>query len=74
MITETRRERTPWHMRLLVGRPAWREVTEITFAGVGGMFNRKKRSLPALRPGKDEFLGLRVEGHAGEIDDPLGAE
>ncbi len=41
METVTRKERTPWLVRLLVGRPAWREVTETTYAGVGGCFTER---------------------------------
>jgi hypothetical protein len=38
MDAVTFKERTPWLVRLFMGRPAWREVTETTYAGVGGSF------------------------------------
>lgn len=41
MDVVVRRERTPWLVRLLVGRPAWREVTETSYAGIGGIFTER---------------------------------
>jgi hypothetical protein len=41
MDAVTRKERTPWLIRLLMGRPAWREVTETNYAGVGGYFTER---------------------------------
>jgi hypothetical protein len=41
MDAVVRIERTPWLVRLFLGRPAWREVTETSYAGVGGFFTER---------------------------------
>lgn len=42
MSTAKRIERTPILVRLFGGRPAWREVIETTYAGVGGDFTERQ--------------------------------